>query len=202
MRFAPAAILAAVLAGGASASPISGAYTQSGPSENLVALFTASGGTSTTNNYSGFVEVIVSGTGNSFADFINDAFYFVPDGSQANTFYQLNVGTSGLPFAGGAANNASNFIVFDDGVGPVTSPYVPAYDPVNNTYHFVLFVGASNTPLTFGVSDGNYADNGGQYNIQVFQLVENTPEPISCIVFGGLLAGGGWLARRRMKAAA
>lgn len=28
------------------------------------------------------------------------------------------------------------------------------------------------------------------------------PEPVSLLVFGGLLAGGGWLARRRMKAAA
>jgi hypothetical protein len=28
------------------------------------------------------------------------------------------------------------------------------------------------------------------------------PEPVSLLVFGGLVAGGGWLARRRMKAAA
>jgi hypothetical protein len=28
------------------------------------------------------------------------------------------------------------------------------------------------------------------------------PEPVSMLVFGGLLAGGGWLARRRMKATA
>ena len=28
-----------------------------------------------------------------------------------------------------------------------------------------------------------------------------TPEPVSLLVFGGLVAGGGWLVRRRMKAA-
>ncbi len=197
-RLVLAAVAAVVGASVGTAGPISGAYTRTGPSETLTAPFTAAGGTPTVNNYSRFVEVIVSGTGFSLGNTLNDAFYFVPSGGHPSTFYQLNLGTPGLPFAGGGANNAINFIVFDDGVGPVSAPYVPPYDSATHTYHFVINMG--NTPglLSFGVSDGLYADNGGAYTVQVFQVVPNVPEPISLVVFGGLVVGGGLVARNRL----
>jgi hypothetical protein len=43
--------------------------------------------------------------------------------------------------------------------------------------------------------DGNLASITGLDGVR-------NPEPVSLLVFGGLVAGGGWLARRRMKAAA
>jgi len=55
-------------------------------------------------------------------------------------------------------------------------------------------------------SGGTWNDlaNNGDYDGTRYGVVEvkQTPEPVSLVVFGGLLVGGGWLARRRMKAAA
>ena len=201
-RLVLAAVAAVVGVSIATAGPISGAYTRTGPSETLTAPFTAVNGTPTVNSYSRFVEVIVSGTGFSLGNSINDAFYFVPSGTQLDPqYYQMNIGVPGNPFVpnAGEDNNISRFIVFVDGVGPVTPEYYPAYN-ATNTYHFVIDMGNTPGQLFFGVSDGVYSDNGGQYSVQVFQVVPNVPEPISLVVFGGLVVGGGLVARKRLVA--
>ena len=78
----------------------------------------------------------------------------------------------------------------------------PAYD-VSHTYHFVVNTPALASALQFGVSDGNFRDNGGEYRIEVYQLsVGAVPEPTTyALMLGGLgllgWAGLGWAARRR-----
>ncbi len=168
-------------AGAARALSIADRFARVGSGESLVAPFTVPA-TSTVNSYGGAVEVIVSGIGNSYEARVNDAFYGVPSGIpvdyQSGSFfklpyYQLNIGWSnGFHLAGceGEPNNANNFITFIEDVGPVTPPAMPAYAPVSHTYHFVVSIPADAARLSFGVSDCIFNDNGGQYQIQVFQL--------------------------------
>jgi len=191
-------VLVAASARGAS---ISDTFTRVSSGESLVVPFT-SPSVSTAEAYGGSVEVIVSGTGNSYGARINDAFYGISgvpvdyqDGSLFDTpYYQLNIGWQhGFPLAGcdGEPHNISNFITFIDGTGPTTPPAMPAYDPLLHTYHFVVQVAPRAGPLTFGVSDCVFDDNGGQYTIQVFQLgplgvptptVPPTPPAGSCCI--------------------
>lgn len=186
---------------------ISDHFIRMGPSETLVAPF-ISPSTSTVNTYGGFVEIIVSGVGNSLGPLLNDAFYGVPGGVPLDPqFYQLNIGWSNgaplFPFVG-EPRNANNIITFIENVGFVTPPATPAYNGVNNTYQFVVSVPANAGNLQFGVSDGIFADNGGQYNIQVFQLQPApvgavVPEPagLAMMALGAVvLVGCGW---RRMR---
>lgn len=70
---AGAALLAAPAQAG---TTIASEFTRTSPVENVTAPFTSPFGTSTTDTYTGFVEVLVSGTGFSFGPAINDAFYF------------------------------------------------------------------------------------------------------------------------------
>jgi hypothetical protein len=179
---------------------ISDDFVRTGPSEALVAPF-ISPSTPSVNTYGGFVEVIVSGVGTSLGALLNDAFYGVPSGVPYDPqFYQLNIGWDAAPLFPfvGAPRNAVNFIAFDEGVGFVTPPYRPPYDGVDHTYHFVISVPATAGQLQFGVSDGGFSDNTGQYNIQIFQLAP-VPEPTSLALAGlgvaGLL-GYGYTRRR------
>jgi hypothetical protein len=183
----------------ASGVSISSSFNRISPSEFLTAPFTDPS-TSTVNNYGDFVEVLVSGTGFSLGPDINDAFYGVPAGVPYDSqFYQLNIGWDGFglaPFSG-ELHNIDNFITFIEGVGPAGPPATPAYDGVNHTYHFVVSVPAIAGHLVFGVSDGNFGDNGGQYNIQVFQ-VQPIPEPSTFALLGlGTLSLVAFRRRRR-----
>lgn len=181
------------------ASPlISDNFVRMSPAENVVAPFIASGGTPTTSAYSAFVEIIVSGTGYSFGLNENDAFYcsFSADGRCPAPgvvldpqYYQMNIGMSGIPFAGGEANNIDQFITFIEGVGSVSPRTLPAYDAAEHRYHFILDLPVfAPSLLQFGVSDGIYSDNGGSFNIQMFAVVRSlVPEPgILLLVFLGL----------------
>lgn len=180
------------------ANAIGDVYIRVGPSDSLTALFTEPS-TSTANAYAGAVEVIVGGTGYSGGNAINDAFYDVLTGLPMDPqWYQLNLGWNGadlIPYAG-EPRNIDNFISFIDGVGAVPAQTLPAYAP-DHRYHFVVNVPVAAGPLQFGVSDGNYSDNGGQYDIEVYQL-QLVPEPqtlVTILVGLGLL--GGALRRRR-----
>jgi PEP-CTERM motif len=190
-----------LLACQARAGMISDHFVRTGPSEMIVAPFT-SPSTSSVNTYGGFVEVIVSGVGNSLGTLLNDAFYGVPSGTLYDPqFYQLNIGWDAAPLFPfvGQPRNAVNFIVFDEGVDFVTPPYRPPYDPVNHTYHFAISVPFDAGHLAFGVSDGAFSDNGGQYNIQIWQLAVPEPSTIMLLAIGtlGLL---GYHRRRRKEA--
>ena len=187
--------------GGASGSTIIlDEFSRVGPSESLTSPF-VSPSTATANSYSGYVEVLVSGTGNSLYGSINDAFYGVPSGSPYDgQYYQLNVGWSSFPLVAlsGETHNINNFIVFAQGVGAVSPGYTPAYN-ASHTYHFVVNTGLLGAEqLQFGVSDGIFGDNGGAYNISVWQLeqggssVPDSPAPYVTLGFLVVLMGA-WL---------
>ena len=138
---------------------------------------------------------MVSGTGNSSGTNFNDAFYvfYPPDYTpySDSAYYQLNIGWVGnrlVPFLGGI-DNIRNFIIFIEGVGQVSPPAVPAFSD-SCSYDFVVNVPANAGQLAFGVADGTYSDNGGQYNISVFQLEFGsipviTTQPVNQIVNQG-----------------
>jgi hypothetical protein len=147
---------------------IAPAYTRTGAGESLVAPFT-SPSTSTTKSYSGLVEVIVSGTGYSYGMTVNDAFFGVKTGKPLDPqYYQLNLGWNAAPLKpySGESRNIANFIKFVDGMGKAA---VPTYNS-NNRYHFVIEVPKDAGRLSFGVSDGGFDENGGQYNIKVYPI--------------------------------
>lgn len=196
-RYLPALLGAALSLSAEAATSIPDVYSRTGPSETLVVPFT-NPGVATAFAYSGSVEVIVSGTGYSAGSAINDAFYGVPSGVFYNAqYYQLNLGWTGanlVPFVG-EARNANNFITFIEGVGAVAPTATPSYSP-DHVYRFVVQVPLASGPLQFGVSDGNFGDNGGEYRIQVFQL-QPVPEPETYAMMMAGLAALGAVARRR-----
>ncbi len=166
-------------------------YYRSGASETIIAPFTAPS-TSTVNNYFGQVEIIVDGAGWSNGDRINDAFYQVPSGAANRGYYRLNLSWDGanlLPLVNN--RNINIFTSFIEDQGAVTSGTAPAYN-ANHVYHFVVDVPTSPTRLQFGVSDGLFFDNGGQFRIQAFQLAP-IPEPETWAL---MLAGLGLLPWR------
>ena len=165
-------------------------YTRISTGETVTAPFTAPS-TATQLTYGGPVEVLVSGVGNSLGPSLNDAFYYV-GGVQTGGFYLLNIGWNGadLKPSIGDPRNADKVIRFIDGVGAVAAGARPAY-AADHTYRFVIDVPQDAGLLQFGVSDGNYADNGGAYTLQLWQLQAGVvPEPAAA---GLLLAGLGLL---------
>ncbi len=145
--------------------------------------------TGTTEQYSGIVRVTVSGTGFSRGADINDAFYFSPSGAvEPSGYYQLGFSTSPLqPFD--AANAAFSSVIGGR----------PAFN-VSGVYSFLLNTGSTApTNLYFGVTDGNFGDNGGAFSITVIQGV---PEPATwALMILGFGAVGGAMRRRQSVAA-
>ncbi len=156
--------------------------------EVITVDFTQPNGATTTGLYSGIVDITISGTGFSFGPEWNDAFYIYSMGTpyQGSYYYQLSFGTEPLvPLDPG--QNATNFLV---GV-------VPDYNP-DHVYSFQLNTGVS-TPmqLHFGVSDGNFSDNGGSFEVTVSQAI---PEPATwaMMIAGFGLVGAGMRRRKPM----
>ena len=205
MKIGALALLAAVAATPAqAATTIAGAYTRISPAENITAPFTAPTGVGTTVTYTGPVEVLVSGTGFSAATTINDAFYFTAtQQSLAGNFYHLGIGTPAEPLApGNNTRGAERLITFIDGVGAVAPGSIPAY-AANNTYNFVIDIGAGFKLRRVGVLDGQFSDNGGQYNITLWQLAPGAaavPEASTWMMMVVGFGAVGFAARRRTAA--
>lgn len=188
----------------ASALPISingTLYEQMGSSENVAALFTQADGGVSNGLYSGFVELIVSGTGQSQGSILNDAFYLFT-GSQTPAHnaqhHQLVFDTQTL-ISNNPPRCIKHFIIYDvDAHTEVTAPYVPAYSS-DHIYNFVIDLGIiAPKNLHFGVSDGKFNDNSGAYNIEISQL-KPIPEPTSILLFGSGLIGIISIRKFRMK---
>ena len=182
-------------------------YGTIGSTENLNATFTQADGGITTGSYLGFVQITVSGVGESLATSLNDAFYVYTDNAHTPiapfnhaSFYQLAfdtstlIGTIAVPT--NPALDARAHIVYDiDDGTEVTPTYVPTYRS-DHTYSFVLDTGALvGTNLHFGVSNGNFGDNSGAYDIEITQL-KVVPVPAAALLAMVGLGGAAFFRRR------
>ena len=191
LRMWPAAAL--VLAGSAGLAysqpsfPIGGqAYSPKGPTETLAVSFMAADGAVSAGSYSGFVKLVVSGSGVSCTPATNDAFWIhvwlpgcgnpnvVPSHDSAN--YQLTFDSKTL-VSPVSTRIAAKFIYYDidAGVEVTSRPYWPAYR-TGHTYSVIVDTGlVTPGPLHFGVSDGYFLDNSGGYQVTITQLVAGEP---------------------------
>lgn len=184
-------------------------YAPAGPTETLVAEFSAAAGAVTAHDYQGLVLLHISGTGYSLGPRLNDAFHLFTGGpvEHPGSFYQLVATRSGTVQGGGNAgvnDNAYQFIVYDaDAATPVSRPHVPAYR-ADHRYQVVIdtrLLSGASSRLRFGVNDGHYGDNGGHYQIGITPLAVQSPvpEPATALL---LLAGLSAAALRRQRTAA
>lgn len=173
-------IIAAAFAVAAAAMPASAA-------ETISVNFTSPTGGQTTGLYSGTVRLRVEGTGFSLGPLINDAFYDVASQSLNTGYYALGFGTAPLA-AFTPSNNIQNFLV---------EP-VPAFNAAS-VYTFRIDTGLANPGvLYFGVTDGQYGDNGGGFQITVSQVPEPSTWAMLIVGFGLV----GFAARSRRPATA
>jgi hypothetical protein len=165
----------------------------------LTAPFTVPG-TQTLRDYSGLVEVNVSGSGYSLGPTFNDAFY--PGGLG---YYTLGLGWRAAPLAAYQPARAIAYsISFIEGVGAVPFGTLPARNTAPPyAYRFVIDLGAlAAQPLQFGVLDGVYGDNGGAFDLGLYQLRAGAtgavPEPTSWALL--ILGFGAIGATQRIRA--
>jgi hypothetical protein len=141
-------------------------YIPGTPTVTLTDTFTTPDGGVTTNSYSSYVLLDVTGVGQSYNTTYNDCFYLYtgsfnpPVNGWDGGFYQLAFSTSTLQ-VGDLQNIAEKSLV---------AP-LPPYNPIHE-YNFILSTGLSSPgQLHFGVADGGFSDNTGAYTINVTQLV-------------------------------
>jgi hypothetical protein len=156
------------------------------------------GGVTTSQPWSGLIEVIVSG----------EAIENPPTGQHVDPFWAFSPSDPGniqgtghrfrISFTGCAASVECSapdivlFMKFVDGVGVVSPPNVPSLDPIplatvipilqsivpyttSHKYHFVIDIGSTPKFLTLGNGDGGVSDNSGQFNIELFSVVQGVP---------------------------
>lgn len=169
-------------------------FNQIGPFELVEAEFAIPGSGTTTNLYSNFVRLEVSGIGQAENALFNDAFYFV--GGQSTECCTGNRGMN-ISFTGDARELEADgvdivaYIEFIQDIG-FAPQQRPAYND-NHFYDFVIDIGNSQTDFTVGTGDGGLFDNTGQFDVRVSQLElkngsEVIPEPSTFLLFvAGLL---------------
>jgi uncharacterized protein (TIGR03437 family) len=159
-------------------------YVPGTVTETVSASFTTPTGGTTTNTYSGYVLLTVSGTGAANGGALNDAFYLIgPPQTRDPNFFQLAVDSANL-----TANEPLADVVYciaydvDANAEAPRQPYLPLYRP-NNTYQIIIDTsllpshGSVAAALRFGVSDATFTDNSGSFNIIVTQLNLQTSGP-------------------------
>ena len=201
--FAAPSVAATVIGGGN--------YVRVTPGEDFSVAFADADGFTTGRQYSGLVEVIVSGIGQSFGTRLTDAFYYAEDGygyvaGQAigNGWYELGMTAEGEAPLGSNLTRIRSNIVYIEGLGDVTGgSRRPAYS-ADHVYRFVVDVSALNGgnpgTLIFGPNDGNYRDNSGKFDITLYQLgTSAVPEPATwAMMITGFGLAGMAVRRRRL----
>ena len=160
-------------------------FVRTGVQESLVDSWRVLNGVTTAQEFSGKVEVIVSGFGINVpgSGFLEDAFHgFLPSAPDepAGTLppVGLHISFTGcsLSFECGAPRIES-LLLYVDGVGFVsppddtveelraTFPYSPQH-----VYRFVIDIGSTPQFLTLGHGDGGVADNEGFFHLQLFEV--------------------------------
>jgi PEP-CTERM motif len=185
---------------------ISDNFTRVTPVENVIAPFFSNAGATTSGTFTGFVEILVSGRGFSLGNLVNDAFYLTQSGQGlGGNFYHLGLGTMGQPWNAFSPNFPSlgveRFMSYIDGVGSVAAWSIPAFNS-SSTYNFVIDLSAQSSPLTFGVLDGAYVDNGGSFALSIWQLragVAAVPEPATWLLMISGFGAIGTMVRRKKR---
>jgi hypothetical protein len=156
--------------------------------ESLITSWSVFGGKTTAQQWSGLVEVIVSGFGVNVpaSGFLEDAFYpIIPATPDVPHQGQGVLPPSGLhmSFTGCAAASEcgapriESFLVYVDGVGFVLPPpaTIEAFletipYSIEHVYRFVIDIGTVPHLLTLGHGDGGVSDNSGFFAIQLFSV--------------------------------
>lgn len=175
MRIAITLLVAAQLS---AADTIPEHFTRTGQTETVVSPLTVFGGTTTTDEWAGVVEVEVSGIGFSSPGQLTDAFYRLDVDDPSIALSGQPQGLR-LSFTGCAANvecgapRIDDFIVYTDCVG-FAAGQRPPYSS-DHVYRFVIDVGPDLQFLTLGEGDGGVHDNYGEFVIGLY-AVEVVPD--------------------------
>ncbi|HEY1267338.1 MAG TPA: hypothetical protein VGH16_08790 [Candidatus Binatia bacterium] len=186
---------------GFAAPTIADNFVRTGQNASFAAPLTTFGGVTAPGQWSGLIEVILSGdaVNNPPTGLHVDPFWaFSPSNPSATptgtgTRFRLSFTGCATSFECGAPDIVL-FAVFAEGIGPVTPPNLPSLDPLPietaipilngivpyntaHTYHFVIDVGSTPRTLTLGDGDGGVFDNSGQFQVQLFSVTEQTATP-------------------------
>lgn len=158
-----------------------------GPAEQFALPLTQQFGVTAVNEYSGLVEVTLSGTGGTNPGETIDAFYMFeqPPGAPVAPFahngVRISRGTCACAPGEGAGREDCNsphiaeFIVYIGGVGVVGSGTKPSYDP-DHEYRFIIDLGELAAPVTLGIHDCGVFDNRGTFLVEL-RAVSDLPTP-------------------------
>jgi hypothetical protein len=161
-------------------------FTRTGQEESLITSWSVFGGKTTSQPWSGLIEVIISGFGVNVPGVLEDAFYPIdPDAPSVPVQGPGVLPPAGLhlSFTGCAAAQEcgapriESFLVYVDDVGFVQPPATTIeaflqtipYSP-QHVYRIVIDVGATPQFLTLGHGDGGVFDNCGHFAIQLFSV--------------------------------